>query len=318
MKQALKHILIDKHGRVMKKLRISLLDACNFRCIYCMPEDAQFASKAQRLPVAELGKIAKNLVTLGIDEIRLTGGEPTLSPDFVKVVQELSYLELEKLSVTTNGFNIAKFYPELCNTALNSINFSLDTLNKEKFQHITKIDGLEKVLNAIDLALEYGLKVKVNCVLMRNTNHDEVEDFINFSKQKNIEVRFLESMNIGVVKPHFDRWFISADEVINNIKLNHVMTPLKDPIDSTSFNFKLDNGAKIGFIASESKPFCGGCSRLRLDAKGIIHPCLFKNDGIDLAYKRLEEYAELMPTLIARKPITRIKQQDTPMYRLGG
>ena len=314
----MKPVLMDQHGRVMKKLRLSLLDACNFRCVYCMPEDATFSLKSERLPVSELGNIAKNLVALGIDEIRLTGGEPTLSPDFIKIVQELSTLNLKKLSITTNGFHIAKHYPEICNSGVDSINFSLDTLNKDKFHHITKVNGLEKVLNAIDLAINYGLKVKINCVLMKNTNHEEVEDFIEFSRKKNIEVRFLETMNIGVVKPHFDRWFISANEIINQIKLHHKMTAKIDPVDSTSFNYELDNGAQIGFIASESKPFCGGCSRLRLDAKGVIHPCLFKNDGINLAYKPFKDYANLMPTLIARKPITRIKEQDTPMYRLGG
>jgi cyclic pyranopterin phosphate synthase len=318
MGTVMQQILIDKHGRTMKKLRVSLLDACNFRCVYCMPEDATFASKSERIPVQELGKIVKNLVTLGIDEIRITGGEPTLSPDFMSVIREFSHLPLEKLSITTNGLNIAKYYGDLRNAGVYSLNFSLDTLKKDRFKFITKVDGLNKVLQAIDLAREYGFKIKINCVVMRNTNDDEVLDFIKFSKDKDVEVRFLETMNIGVVKPHFDRWFISAQDMIDTIEKHYEMERLQDPVDSTSFNFKLNNGASIGFIASESKPFCGGCSRLRLDAQGVIHPCLFKNDGINLTGIALEEYSNLMPTLIARKPLTRIKQQDTPMYRLGG
>lgn len=311
-------ILIDKHSRVMKKLRVSLLDACNFRCIYCMPQDANFTTPKQRLPVRELGKIVKNLVTLGIDEIRLTGGEPTLSPDFMNIVRELSLLNLSKLSITTNGLNIERYYSELKNLGVNSINFSLDTLDEKKFHHISKVDGFKKVMNAILQAKDYDFQIKINCVLMKNINHNEVNDFVDFSKTYAVPIRFLETMNIGVVKPHFDRWFISADEIIKDLEKNYKLEKLSDPVDSTSFNFKLDNRAQIGFIASESKPFCGGCSRLRLDALGNIHPCLFKNEGISLVEKSLDEYPNILPGLIARKPINRIKEQDTPMYQLGG
>lgn len=313
-----KSILVDRHLRVMRKLRVSLLDACNFRCIYCMPEDAKFATPKQRLPVRELGKIVKNLVTLGINEIRLTGGEPTLSPDFMNIVRELSLLKLSKLSITTNGLNIERYYSELKNLGVNSINFSLDTLDEKKFLHISKVDGFKKVMNAIMLAKDYDFQIKINCVLMKNVNHNEVNNFVEFSKKYDIPIRFLETMNIGVVKPHFDRWFISADEIIKDLEKNFTLKKLSDPIDSTSFNFQLNNGAQIGFIASESRPFCGECSRLRLDALGNIHPCLFKNEGISLVGKSLDEYPSILPGLIARKPINRIKEQDTPMYQLGG
>lgn len=312
------NILVDKHSRVMKKLRVSLLDACNFRCIYCMPENATFKTPKERLAVSELGKIVKNLVSLGIDEVRLTGGEPTLSPDFMNIVRELSTLNLSKLSITTNGLNISKYFSELKNAGVNSINFSLDTLDEKKFHYISKVDGFQKVIDAILLANEYGFEIKINCVLMRNINHNEVEDFIEFSRIHNIQIRFLETMNIGVVKPHFERWFISADEIISKLEKKYTFSKIIDPVDSTSFNFNLDNGAQIGFIASESKPFCNGCSRLRLDAMGNLHPCLFKNEGISLVGKSLEDYPNLLPTLIARKPINRIKIQDTPMYQLGG
>lgn len=314
----MQNILIDSHGRVMKKLRLSLLDACNFRCIYCMPENAKFTTPKDRLNAHEIGSIVKNLVSLGIEEIRLTGGEPTLSPDFMNIVRELSSLNVSKLAITTNGLNIAKFYPELKNSGVQSINFSLDTLDEKKFFHISKVDGYKKVMESILLAKDYGLEIKINCVLMKNINHNEVHDFIDFSKKNGIPIRFLETMNIGVVMPHFDRWFISAQDIINEIQSSYSLEKLNDPVDSTSFNFKLSNGAQIGFIASESKPFCGGCSRLRLDARGFIHPCLFKNEGIQLKDVPLEEYPNILPTLIARKPITRIKIQDTPMYQLGG
>lgn len=314
----MQNILMDSHGRVMKKLRVSLLDACNFRCIYCMPEDAKFTTPKDRLSAPELGKIIKNLVSLGIDEIRLTGGEPTLSPDFINLIREIHNLNLEKLAITTNGLNIAKFYPELKNLGVKSINFSLDTLDEKKFEYISKVNGFKKVIDAILLAKEYEFDIKINCVLMKNINHTEVNNFVQFSKEHNIPIRFLETMNIGVVKPHFERWFISASEIIENLKKSYQLEKLDDPLDSTSFNFKLSNGAQIGFIASESQPFCSGCSRLRLDALGNIHPCLFKNEGISLKGVSLEDYPNLMPTLIARKPMNRIRQQDTPMYQLGG
>ncbi len=311
-------ILVDAHMRSMKKLRVSLLDACNFRCIYCMPENASFSTKESRIPYQGLVSIIENFVKLGISEIRLTGGEPTLSPDFMNIVRAINHLPLEKLAVTTNGLTFKKFASELANTNLKSVNFSLDTLQAKKFHNITKVDGFNKVMESIDLALAYGFSVKINAVIMKNVNSDEILDFVEFSKKKNIEVRFLETMNIGVVKPHFDRWFMSADEMMAQIQTEHKMTLKPSPKDSTSENFILDNGARIGFIASESKPFCSGCSRLRLDAKGEVHPCLFKNDGISLVDIPLTDYQNLMPNLIAKKPMHRIKVQETPMYQLGG
>jgi cyclic pyranopterin phosphate synthase len=311
-------VLTDKHKRVMKKLRVSLLDACNFRCVYCMPEDAVFSKRTEHIPYTELIKIIENLVSLGIDEVRLTGGEPTLSPDFMKIVRGLEHLPLEKLALTTNGLTFKKYVSELANTQLNHINFSLDTLDPVKFKNITKVDGLSKVLESIDLAIAYGFKVKVNAVIMKNLNANEILDFVEFSQKKGIEVRFLETMNIGVVKPHFERWFLSADEMIQEITSRYEMTLKPSAHDSTSFNYELSNGAKIGFIASESKPFCGGCSRLRIDAKGNVYPCLFKHEGTSLVGKTLIEYPEIIPGLIAQKPMHRIKKQDTPMYQLGG
>lgn len=311
-------VLIDSHFRTMKKLRVSLLDACNFRCIYCMPEDAKFSNRNNYLPYEELVKIVENLVVLGIDEVRLTGGEPTLSPDFMNTVRGLNHLKLSKLGLTTNGLTFKKHVSELANTQLKHVNFSLDTLDNKKFKKITKVDGLKNVIESIHLAQSYGMKVKVNCVVMKNVNDDEIIDFVNFSQRRGVEVRFLETMNIGVVKPHFDRWFISAKEMIDKIELHHSLTRKQDSIDSTSMNYNISNGAQVGFIASESEPFCGGCSRLRLDAKGVLYPCLFKSEGTDLKDVPLDEYGNLLPGLISKKPITRIKVQDKPMHQLGG
>lgn len=310
--------LVDKHSRVIRKLRVSLLDACNFRCIYCMPENVRFSTQKDRLPYTELINIIENLVGLGISEIRLTGGEPTLSPDFMRIVRGINHLPVDKLALTTNGLNFEKYVSDLANTNLKTINFSLDTLNAEKFKMITKVDGLEKVLNSINLASAYGMKVKINAVIMKGINEDEILDFVEFSKEKNLEVRFLETMNIGVVKPHFDRWFISAQKMKKIISNEYDLTRKEDPLDSTSRNYKVSNGAQIGFIASESQPFCGSCSRLRLDAKGNIYPCLFKSEGVSLAGQPIDKYVELVPNLINRKPINRIKVQNTPMYQLGG
>lgn len=310
--------LIDPQGRHIHKLRLGLLDACNFRCVYCMPQNPKFLPKDKLMKREEIFRIAQNLVNLGIDEIRLTGGEPTLRTDFLDIVKDLSELELNNFGLTTNGLHVEKLIPELAKTKLKSINFSLDSLNKVGFQAMTGSPHLEKVLESIFMAKELGFKVKLNAVLMKGINDREIKDFVEFSGRYDIEVRFLELMRIGEARDHFDKHFISAGEVIKDLEAASVLRPVSLPIDSTSFNYLLDNGANIGFIASESRPFCGGCSRLRLSPEGQIRPCLMKSEGFSLVGKNEEEISELLVKTMALKPIDRIYDVSQPMNQIGG
>lgn len=310
--------LIDKHQRKLKKLRVSLLDACNMRCFYCMPEHPSFLTSDKLLSSNEIFEICSNLVSFGIDEIRLTGGEPLLRPDFLTIVEKLSTLSLTKLALTTNGLKLENILPSLVNTKLKNINISVDSLNAKNFHKITKYDGLGIVLDAITSAKKLGFNVKVNTVLLSGVNDHELENFINFSKEYDVNVRFLEAMKVGEMLRNYEELYLSAEELIKRIKSTHQMTRLNDSKDSTSFNYYLDNGAKIGFIASESKSFCGECSRVRLGATGKLYPCLFVDEGPNLKNVTLSDYPYILEKLINKKPLERIAKIEKPMYAIGG
>lgn len=310
--------LTDIYGRHLKKLRLSLIDACNFRCTYCMPEKVHFHNQNELLTSGEFIKIVSALSCFGVEEVRVTGGEPTLRHDFIDIMRGLSDIPLKKLALTTNAFLLLKHLEELKKTACQSINISIDSLDEKRFFYITKNDSLKKVIDTTRAARDMSFKIKVNCVVMKGINDDELENFIHFSAREKIEVRFLELMKIGVMKHHFEKNFISAREMM---KMGNMDSSWKLQVvekDSTSFRYHLDNGAQIGFIASESMPFCQNCSRLRLDPKGILRGCLMKEEGYSLRGKRFEDYPEILMKVTNSKPMDRIESIDRPMYLMGG
>lgn len=310
--------LVDSYGRTMHKLRVQLTDACNFRCFYCMPPDARFRPSSECLRTQELIEICSGLVDLGIDEIKISGGEPTIHKDFDNIVRGLSDLPLKKLGVTTNGFCLGEKLPVLKSTRCQHINVSLDSLREERFRAITRANHYHDVYRGILMAQEMGFHVKVNVVLIRGVNDHEIFDFLEFSRKQDIEVRFLELMKIGCARLGHERRFIPAKEIIERIEEHHRLIPLSVNIDSTAFNFVADHGAKIGFIASESQPFCGFCSRLRLTATGILRSCLMAEHGISLRGKDKSEYPHILRSVIASKPMERLEEIDQPMYQIGG
>ena len=310
--------LSDSFGRKLRKLRVSLIDACNFRCTYCMPEDAHFAHQSDHLSAAEFVEIVSQLQSRGVEEVRVTGGEPTVRYDFIEIMKGLSAIPLKKLSLTTNAFYLEKFLPELIKTNCTSINVSIDSLNPDRFYKMTKSNSLEKVLKATIMAKKMGFNVKVNCVVMKDQNILDLQDFVDFSAREQIEVRFLELMKIGVMNDHFENHFFSAKEMMTLLKKDSTWKRVETSVDSTSFNFKLDNGAQVGFIASESMPFCQHCSRLRLDSKGILRGCLMKEEGYSIRNVPIEKYDEVLYSVVQSKPMDRIVSIDRPMYLMGG
>lgn len=309
--------LTDEYGRRMRKLRVSLLDACNFRCTYCMPASATFSRAHDLLMPDELGTIVGHLVKLGIEEVRLTGGDPTMRRELVEIARCLSEVPLKGLGMTTNGYLLKKFLPDLKHTRLTGINISLDSLDPTRFASIARFDGLKEVIAAIDAAVEAGFKVKLNTVLMRQ-NFSELVALIEFARARNIEIRFLELMKIGVALDFFDSEFISAGEAIHLMRQLYKMHQVPVPSDSTAFKYELDNGARVGFIASETQPFCGSCSRLRLDPKGNLRACLMKEDSLSLRGLPYDEYPEVVSRIISWKPYERLEKTDQPMYQIGG
>lgn len=306
-------MLIDEHGRRIRKLRLSLTDKCNLRCHYCMPVDQLFMDEKNYLSSDEIIEIVSELSDRGLEEVRLTGGEPLMRKSFPEIVKRLSELRLKKLSLTTNGIFLDKYLDVLKDSKVFHLNISLDSLNEETFKKITHGNFLYRIINNIKLAVSQGFVVKVNAVMMRGINDHEVMDFVRFSESESVEVRFLELMRIGHALNEQNSQFISAQELKSRIPTE--MRPITMPLDSTSFNYVTDNGGQVGFIASESQPFCGQCSRWRLSADGILRACLLKDDGIslkstdrDIAYQ----------SLLGMKPVMRPLEVSHSMNMIGG
>ncbi len=310
--------LIDQYKRHIHKLRVQLTDACNFRCFYCMPENIKFKKRNDLLSSQEIVDICTILNEFGIDEMRLTGGEPTISKDFEKIVLGLSELKLAKFGLTSNGFILEKKLSFLKNTNCQSINISLDSLNEERFNQITKGNYFKSVMSSILKAREMDFNIKLNVVLFKGINDQEVFDFMDFSIKHDIEIRFLELMKIGPAYEMNPELFISAGQILKQIKQKEQLIKQKVSVDSTSFNYISESGAKIGFIASESKPFCGSCSRLRLSATGKLRACLMSEAGLDLKDKKKSEYKDILYSVMSMKPSGRIEYIEQSMNQIGG
>lgn len=276
--------LIDTFGRVHRDLRISVTDRCNFRCTYCMPEDGlEWLPRNDLLTFEEMHRLAGILVTrYGVDSIRLTGGEPTIRHNLPVLVEMLSGLDTD-LSLTTNGATLRSIAPKLAAAGLKRINISLDSLDQERFERLTRRDELDRVLDGIDAALEAGLNpVKINMVVMRGINDDEVVDFATFGREKGVEVRFIEWMPLDADEGwRNDRVVTQAEilERINEVYPVEAVVRGSEPAERFAY---LDGSGSIGVIASVTQAFCGDCDRMRLTAEGQFRNCLFAVDETDL------------------------------------
>ncbi|MCB0365001.1 MAG: GTP 3',8-cyclase MoaA [Bdellovibrionaceae bacterium] len=310
--------LKDNYGRKMRKLRVSLLDACNFRCFYCMPMKPQFMSSKKYLAPQELVRICSLMVDQGIEQIRLTGGEPTLRKEFKEIMVGLADLPLKKLGLTSNGFWLEQHLDFLYDLNCRHINISLDSLNRNQFKEITRVDGLHRALESIRAAHQKGMEVKVNTVVMRGINDHEIEDMVRFADEEGIEVRFLELMRIGQACGDQKDMFVSAKEILARVSAFGELVVDEREADSTSFNFKTPNGGSVGFIASESMPFCHTCSRLRLSADGKLRACLMLDKGFDLKNMTDEEITAAAHRVIHFKPYERLDEVAQDMNQIGG
>ena len=278
-------ILQDLHGRDHAYLRISLIERCNLRCTYCMPEEGvQLSPKNHLMTYEEIYEIAKTFVKHGVTKIRLTGGEPLVRKDIPVILEKLASLPVE-LSITSNAVIIDKFIPVLKANGVKSINVSLDSLDAEKFKHITRRNEFKKVYDNILLLVKEGFKVKVNVVLMKNFNDNEIIDFINFTKELPISVRFIEFMPFDGNKWDMSKMVSYADvmKLVNSSFSEDEIERLQDAPNDTSKNYKI-KGYKGSFaiISSVTNPFCDSCNRLRLTANGQLKNCLFSSTESDL------------------------------------
>ena len=278
-------ILTDNFGRKHNYLRISLIEKCNLRCTYCMPAEGILLSPKSSLMTAdEIFAIATVFVNNGVDKIRLTGGEPLLRKDFPEIIAQLASLETE-ISITTNGILIDKHIAILKQYKVKKINLSLDTLIPSKFETITLRNQFEKVIDNLHLLLNNDFKVKINVVLIKGFNDNEIIDFIRLTQHLPLSVRFIEFMPFA--GNDWDKSkMVSKKEILTQVK-NHFsaseIVQLQNEKNFTAREFKIKNYlGSFGIISSITNPFCDGCNRIRLTANGKIKNCLFSNSETDL------------------------------------
>ena len=278
-------ILTDQFKRKHTYLRISLTERCNLRCTYCMPaKGVPLSHKSHIMNYDEIYEIAKTFVANGVTKIRLTGGEPLIRKDIPVILGKLASLPVE-LAITTNGITIDRHIDDLKNFNINNINVSLDTLSESKFKTITRRNQFEKVYQNILLLVEKGFNVKINAVLIKGFNDDEIIDFINLTKDLPISFRFIEFMPFDGNKWDLKK-MVSLAEILDKVTTHFTeenVERIKDAENDTSKNYKI-KGYKGSFaiISSVTNPFCDSCNRLRLTADGKLKNCLFSNTESDI------------------------------------
>lgn len=274
----------DRFGRVHDYLRISLTERCNLRCFYCMPEEGiTLRPRSQFMTKEEVVSIAKSFVALGVNKIRLTGGEPLVRNDAKDIIMELSKLPVE-LAITTNGILVDKFIDTFKLSGLNSVNVSLDTLQREKMSKITRRNYFDTILNNINTLVKQNFHVKLNAVLIKGVNDDELLDFVEFTKENNVHFRFIEFMPFDGNKWDWSKG-VSFKELLTTINLNYQerVHRIEDRKNDTAKNFKIEGyTGTFAVISSVTNPFCDSCNRIRLTADGKLKNCLFSNTETDL------------------------------------
>jgi cyclic pyranopterin phosphate synthase len=278
-----------------------------------MPVDQVFMDEKEYMTPDEITDILTEMKAMGLEEVRLTGGEPLMRKSFSEIVKRIGEIDFKKLGLTTNGIFIDKYLPVLKEARVFRLNISLDSLSPDTFRKITFGNHFHKVIENIRLAVSQGFIVKINTVIMKGINDHEIMDFVRFSENESVEVRFLELMRIGHAREEQNSQYMSAAEMIK------VMGPMKAismPHDSTSFNYVTEAGGQIGFIASESQPFCGQCSRWRLSADGVLRACLLKDDGRSL--RNTEDRVIIYQEILGMKPFLRPVEVSHSMNLIGG
>lgn len=290
----------DRFGRDITYLRISVTDLCNLRCKYCMPESGvESLCHSDILSLEEIVEIVKVAAKNGITKIRLTGGEPLVRHGFVHLCKEISKIEqIEDIAITTNGVHLKNMADDLFENKVKRINFSLDTLVKEKYNDITRRNDFKKTMESLFYAIEKGFKVKLNVVLIGGFNDDEIENFVKLANDYDLEVRFIELMQIGETA----NW--SKDKFVSNkIVLEKVPKLEFDGVSGVAKIYKIKGQkGKIGLISPISCSFCSDCNRIRLTSDGKLKPCLHSKDEINLKGLSGEELEEVFKRGIFDKP----------------
>jgi len=289
--------LIDQYLRKVNYLRVSVTDRCDLRCVYCMKEKMQFLPRKDILTLEEIERLCDNFIDLGIEKIRLTGGEPLVRGDIIKLIEKLNYKKSEKnlkeITLTTNGTLLKKYAKQLKENGIERINVSLDTINPVKYNQITRFGNIEKVFDGINEALDNGIKIKINTVVIKDFNENEIEGLINWTNSKKIDLTFIEVMPMEETDISREYQFTSLTEVFN--KLNKIYNfKQSDHHTGGPARFYVSNNlsTKIGFISPLTNNFCASCNRVRISSTGKLFMCLGQNDYVDFMDIMRKDYSD--------------------------
>ncbi len=276
--------LVDKYGRRITYVRLSVTDRCDFRCTYCMAEEMTFLPRNEVMSLEECLRVASVFVGLGVSKLRITGGEPLVRKNLLWLIRKLGALPgLENLVLTTNGSQLDRFAQPLCDAGVKRINISLDTLQAERFKKITRIGDLHKVLKGIEAARAAGFqRTKLNVVMMRGTNDDEFVDLVQFAVDNELDISFIEEMPLGEILGRSNT-YISSEETRQILAPRFELIPSTENSGGPARYWRIPGSiSRIGFISPHSHNFCDTCNRVRITAKGELYPCLGQNDAVNL------------------------------------
>jgi cyclic pyranopterin phosphate synthase len=281
--------LIDRFGRTVSYVRLSVTDRCDLRCVYCMPEKMKFVPRTQLLTLEEMESVGRAFVGLGVDKIRITGGEPLVRQNILQLFENLGALPgLKDLTLTTNGTQLVKYAQPLRNAGVTRINISLDTLKPDRFRAMTRVGELQKTLDGIDAAIACGFRqIKLNTVVLKNHNHDEILDLVDFCIGRGIDISFIEEMPLGR-NDHHDRAvaYYSSDQILEDLERHFELVPSTMTTAGPTRYYQLTEHetTRVGFISPHSHNFCESCNRVRVTAEGRLLLCLGQEHSMDLRH----------------------------------
>ncbi len=325
--------MIDKHSRKISYLRVSVTDLCNLRCVYCMPPGgSELSRKEEILSLEEILKLVKHGVSLGVNKIRITGGEPLVRKGIISLVNQIAEIKgIDDIAMTTNGVFLKEFATELKSSGLSRLNISLDTMREDRFAEITRGGNIADVFDGVEAVLKAGFKgTKMNAVVMRGDNDDEIHDFVRYIMERDIELRFIELMASGWKDMVDEDRFMPTSEIMERVRGVGELVPDKQRIGGGPATIYRIKGAlgSIGFISAVSKPFCKTCNRLRLTSDGKLRSCLLTGGEVDikdilrsfnLDEKEMQDrLTEAFFRVTDMKPIVHSGRNRAVMNQIGG
>ncbi|MGG9972585.1 GTP 3',8-cyclase MoaA [Ferruginibacter sp. SUN002] len=312
-------LLTDIYNRNFKSLRVSLLNRCNFSCTYCTMGEDDITEHTSIEAKHLLGTIHQLHEVLQLETIRLTGGEPLLYHDLISVIKGIKAIGIEDVKLTTNGFLLERMAKQLKDAGMQSINVSLDAMDEDVFFLMTKRSDVNRILNGIETALAVGLQVKINAVIMKGINENQLLPLVDYAFSKSITIRFLEVMAMGHLHSDPLKYLVTEDVILETIATKYAFTKMKRNDSSTANYWQTDTGNVFGIIANESEPFCQDCNRLRLDSEGNMYGCLSSNHPISL--KDVSDDKTLIAKLqqaMEQKQLVKFVGSDLSMLQIGG